>query len=386
MPGEPEDKFKQISPIGRIKLDSPIYIDLETISKTGLFQFLRIANGNEYILDKDGYTIILLENRTEAGFTSIYTPLKEFELKRQLSSLPKDKEILILALFGIKLNPDNLITQERVYTPTEDVRALFIDRLGRLSPKDSKPNDLPEDHFKQLSQTELEREKNIQWESVKNLDDNDPRKILYFRRFTNEFSSSVHFDPQLTRQASPNFKYYQVDNSKKSELPTTKPYETSLEMPKGVKIGIIIGYHHLEKPWGILFMNMFKKQVQFSSDEVEFIIIQNNHIPTGSDSHSSNLEISHSIHQQGITHIIDIHEQLSSLNHYMDNDIPGKKFNDSFRKAGRKNPNGYEYTLDPFIPLWSIEEYFNGNIYPQLQYAVNEQIKKIETLVKNLKG
>ena len=129
-------------------------------------------------------------------------------------------------------------------------------------------------------------------------------------------------------------------------------------------------------------MNMFQKQMKYDPDQVEFITIQNTDIPTRDSSPASNAEISKAVTEHGITHIIDMHEQLiHSLNHYIDDG-----FELQFKQPGEKT-NGQakgEVVFDPFVPTWMIEQYYKGNVYPQLQYAVNDQLKKVEALTKKL--
>lgn len=246
------------------------------------------------------------------------------------------------------------------------------------------PGDLPEDHFTEIVSSQYDDLKRQHWDNVKDLDDNDPQKILYFRRFTEDFRSTTWFKPELMARSEPNFKYYAPNVSRKREIPEVEPHQTSLSIPAAKKLGILIGYHHLEKPWGLLFKDMFEKQVDYNPSRIGFILIRNRDIPTGDQSPESEEEIKTAVEEKGLTHLIDVHEQLAMLNHYMDISIPGIPFDDGFRYDSRKHPNGGEYTLDPFVPLWCIEQYFQGNLYPQLQYAVNDQIKKIEVLVKNI--
>lgn len=259
---------------------------------------------------------------------------------------------------------------------------------------DLPPEDLPESHFITLSPEENEAKRREQWEKVKDLPDNDVRKILYFRRFTKEFVQTMHISwiavsgtklvAQL-RDNSKQFAYYGVDSSKIGELPAAAQYRPKIVVPEGKKIGVCIGYHHLEKPWGNLLMEMFQRQVQYSPDQIEFIFIQNSNIPTGSPSRISEEEIRRAIEERGITDIIDIHEQLSMGRAYHDGQR-ASEFDGSFTAGESKNPNRGHYTLDPTVPLWAIEQYYEGNIYPQLQDAVNEQIKKIEKLIDSLAG
>ena len=247
------------------------------------------------------------------------------------------------------------------------------------------PGDLSEHDFIRLTPKESISKKSAKWHDVKDLDDNNPEKILYFRRFAGEFQPSVSLSPELAKslQRKDYFGYYALDEAQRVRLSAVSPYTTKLSIPPGVKIGIVVGYHHLEKPWGHLFRAMFEKQVRFPPGSVQFIVIKNGDIPTGDRSVSSEREIQDAVIREGLTHIIDVHEQLSYLNHYMDFSR-ASEFNDVFRAGDRKNQRGKEYTLDPFVPLWAIEQYYGGYIYPQLQYAVNEQIRKIEILVRNI--
>lgn len=240
--------------------------------------------------------------------------------------------------------------------------------------------DLPEDHFLNLSQEQLLQRKQAQWEAVKDLDDNDSRKILYFRRFTREFRSSVPFNPELTAQPSDNFKYLVPDNCKFENLPHVEPFKIKVQIPEGRKVGFVIGYHYLEKPWGRLFMDFFRLQIEYNPDQVEFILIDNKKIPTGDRSVASEREIQKAVQERGITHLIDVHEQLDTLNHYMD-----IGFKPEWREGREKNPQGRELTLDPFVPLWMIEQYYQGIVYPQLQYVVNDQLSKVVNLIKEIK-
>lgn len=243
----------------------------------------------------------------------------------------------------------------------------------------TKIKDLPEDHFLPLSEEELQERKRRQWDAVKDLDDNDPRKIVYFRRFTREFKSTARSGPQLTAQSGDNFKYYAPDVSKMETLEGVEPLRGVVQIPKGIKIGFVIGYHHLEKPWGMIFRDMFQEQIEYDVEQIEFILVENKSIPTGERSIASEAEIQAAVQERSITHLIDIHEQLATSNHYMDS-----RFEPEWRSEGSRNPSGQEYILDPFVPTWMIEQYYQGNVYPQLQHAVNDQIKKVLQLIRKI--
>ncbi len=243
-------------------------------------------------------------------------------------------------------------------------------------------SDLPEDHFVQLTDEEAQAKKIEHWKSINNLPEDDLRKILYYRRFPDE-RSWMGLSPELRDQLHGGLRYYGgTDVSRISELPHVDPHHTLIDVPEGRKIGFIIGYHHIEKPWSNLFMEMMRQQVQFKQGSIEFILIKNDNIPTGDPSPESDREIRKAVEERDITDVIDVHEQTSTLNHYMDYD-DARTFADTFRKGSKKNPAGGEYTLDPFVPLWAIEQYYGGHVYPQLQHAVNEQIKKAKILIES---
>lgn len=342
----------------------------------------------------------MFEKPTDKGFTSVYSPLTHQQLRQQIARLPTeqqqqlaqllhlpDADIQAVTTRAVEANRmDDLFkflrTRRSVSSPRENTRP--AERSANTPRRDSSPPDLPEDHFVSLTDEQVRARKAEQWEAVRDLPDNDQRKILYFRRFTREFRSGVRFNPELTASSEDNFRYYAIDTSRVGELPTVEAYRPTIEVSAGRKIGFVIGYHHLEKPWSNLFMEMFQRQVQHSPDQIEFVVIQNTDIPTGDRSIASEREIQQAIAARGITDIIDVHEQLAMLNHYMDDSTRASEFKNTFRAGGSKNPNGGEYTLDPFVPLWAIEQYYQGHICPQLQDAVNEQIKKAEILIKGL--
>ncbi|MDA2922959.1 hypothetical protein MYX07_06880 [Patescibacteria group bacterium AH-259-L07] len=162
-------------------------------------------------------------------------------------------------------------------------------------------------------------------------------------------------------------------------MPAVEPYQETAIIPEGTKVGFVAGYHHLEKPWGKIFKDMFQRQIEYNPGQIEFILVDNKDIPTGDRSPESEREIQSVVKERGITHLVDVHEQLATLNHYMDS-----HFEPEWREGREKNPSGKEYTLDPFVPTWMIEQYYQGNIYPQLQYAVNDQIKKVMKLIEKI--
>lgn len=408
-----ENISKTPKEFGRLDLkETPYKADVKTLAHQHFpgSKYLKTTTGEEYILDgTTNRTIMIFERPTEQGFTSIYSPLAPQELRQKLSSLPEEQQEELAKLLRIqsadiksqsKENGHGEATDKLLGTihseempisskigvlaglqqPTSD--AIPAQSEAPTLKKDLPPSDLPESHFLKLTPEEYSEQRKQQWETVKDLDDNDPRKILYFRRFTDEFRSQVSFNPELTHTPEDPYKYYAIDSSKMGELPTVEPHKSKIDLPKGTKIGFVIGYHHLEKPWSHIFMNMFQKQMKYDPNQIEFIVIQNTDIPTRDSSPASNAEISKAVAEHGITHIIDMHEQfIHSLNHYIDDG-----FELQFKQPGEKTncqAKG-EVVFDPFIPTWMIEQYYQGRVYPQLQYAINDQLKKVEALTKKL--
>lgn len=417
--GEGLQKPAEPKEVGQVDIEkSPYKADIKDVASQYFpnGEYMKSKDGSEYILDENKRTIILFGGNKGEGFTTIYSPLTPQELRRRIASLPDEQQRELvdqlhlpdvitepekaikmpirwgnLKSLGLDTMPHD-IHQRITYNPLLMKTSITEPEKGvprDTDDSDIPPEDLPQSHFLELSQEEYETKKQKHWEAVKDLPDNDVKKILYYRRFTKEFVDTMHISwigqsgtkliAEL-RNTSNQFSFYGVDSSRIGELPKVEPYTPKIEVPQGKRIGFVIGYHHLEKPWGNLFMEMFQKQVQYSADQIEFILIQNGNIPTGVTSSVSEEEIQQAIKERGITDIIDVHEMLSVGVNYHDTQR-ASKFNGKFAVGESKNPNGGMFTLDPFIPRWAIEQYYEGNIYPQLQDAVNEQIKKSEILI-----
>lgn len=376
--------MQQSGEVGRIHLSQRLHVDVKALASSFLGSKYLKAQFEEYILNEEGRTILLFEGEASQGFSSVYSPLNFAEFQSAIQALHLEQRLIIEE--AVTNTPN---TTEKVTAPltisTRPIRQSVTTVL--TTKKSDKPEDLPSNHFLHLEDADYERMKQAQMQEVALLDENDNRKILYYRRFTNEFQTSAPLHPKLRetlQQKEKPFEHYALDESKLQDLPTVASYTTTLEIPSGVKLGIVIGYHHLEKPWGNILKECFLKQVQFPKDQVEFINVQNAVIPTGDPSSTSEREVKEAVEQQGITHIVDVHEQLSGGNHYMDFEEDAL-FKGAFRTEHPRSGKP-EYTLDPFVPLWCIEQYYKGNMYPQLQFAVNEQIKKIEKLIQSLGG
>jgi hypothetical protein len=240
-------------PIGRIDLEKPFSFDVKGTAERFYPEgnYLKTADGNEYILDENGRTILLLEKRQEGGFVQIYTPLTQDELKAKLERLPDEDRQRVFGLFGISDDPSESQQKIELVKSTDHISRKPQRKAEKVADTPVGIEDLPEDYFLNLTEQELLQRKQVRWEEVKDLDDNDLRKILYFRRFTREFRSSTPFNPELTAQSSDNFRYFVPDNSRLDSLTPVEPFKTTFQVPEGRKVGFVIGYHHLEKPWGI---------------------------------------------------------------------------------------------------------------------------------------
>ena len=238
---------------------------------------------------------------------------------------------------------------------------------------------IPVEHFLEVSIDNSKARQKELWKEVKDLDDNDTRKILYFRRFTNEFQHNCN--PELTSKSEERrFSMWSLDDTLFDILPHVKPYETQFDIPEGFKICLSTGYHHLEKPYGRMLVEMIKDQVQFDLSKVLFYDVVNTIVPTGDVSIISENETALYCKTNNVTHLIDIHEMLSSGNIYMDyvsTDEYKPRFNNS-----KKNPGGKSVTLDPTVPLWCIEQFYRGKVYPLLQLIVNNEIRRIEKIIQ----
>jgi hypothetical protein len=210
--------------------------------------------------------------------------------------------------------------------------------------------------------------------------DEDSRTILYYRRFPHEWPSyqSMHSLPQQAAgpiRGEPSLIKKAIGSAFNTLVPAWPPLKTEIVLRPGVKLGIVIGYHHLEKPWGRIFKEMFLQQVSFDSKQIFFIEIENDKVPTGLLSTESDKEIENAIQTYELTHIFDIHEFFNKTDYYSEpNSMEALSRFYGSRNFGASQVS-YGFT-DAFIPVWIMEKFFFDNkIVPLLQYAVNRHIQ-----------
>ena len=245
--------------------------------------------------------------------------------------------------------------------PKDAESAMFGENRDEFANKEIFPN-VPIGRLRELKQAH--------WETVKDLDLNDPQRILYDRRFSHNMMGNE-------------FRAYVVDEANASALVPVKPYQSTLQIPSDTKLGIVIGYHHLEKPFGLKLKEQMIKQLSFPANQVEFIEIKNHAVLTGEHSPASVREVRDAIARHGISHVVDVHEQMSTGDHYMNNRI-GLDRNIEFMAPGNFEPTVPEHTLDKFVPTYLIEESYKGRLLPDFQTAINDHLKDIEKLVSSM--
>lgn len=232
---------------------------------------------------------------------------------------------------------------------------------------------LPDNIYIKRIEAELEALRKEQWETIKHLEPDSSERILYDRRFARG-------------KVAESLDYYQPNIEAIKALPKIEPYHAKLDIPDGAKLLIVTGYHHLEKPYGRIFEKMFKEQAKFDPDKIVFLNIKNGDVLTGEESYRSNREIQEAMRQHGITHIIDVHEQVTNHKRYIAHNTPGMpvKWGEKYSRSANAGV-AFEYTLDAFIPTHHIELAQQGVIAPPFQHAINQDIKEIELLVKDIK-
>ncbi|MDA2922958.1 hypothetical protein MYX07_06875 [Patescibacteria group bacterium AH-259-L07] len=131
-----QPKVFEHQPIERIEFEeSPLLFDVKKTAETFFPEgkHLKIANGNEYILNEDGNTILLFENRQDQGFSSVYTPLTPSELKAKLTRLPEEERKRLFDIFGIT-DDTPVVAQSQVIT-----KKPAFDMLGPLTNSSETP-------------------------------------------------------------------------------------------------------------------------------------------------------------------------------------------------------------------------------------------------------
>ena len=237
------DEFNELKPqgstkraeIGKVDLgEEPQILNVEALSMLlPGSKHLPTAEGNEYILDGEGRTILLFGDKKETGFGSVYSPRTKKELLVIIGQIPEGERTRICSLLGIE---EDEVNETQSENPTTSIKlpdimtSKYPDLIRRKRQENSllgfgqhpiqprldlptsqdkqpeiqhiSPTEIPKDHFLELSEEDLQAMKAQQWNQVKDLDENDPRKIVYYRRFTREFRSRMPFNPELTSQST----------------------------------------------------------------------------------------------------------------------------------------------------------------------------------------
>lgn len=168
---------------------------------------------------------------------------------------------------------------------------------------------------------------------------------------------------------------------------TIPPYRGEIKPKTSGDVMIVVGYHYLEKPWGRIFQNEFKKTIADPLGRIHFLEIQNNNILTGDDSLASNHEIQEFIKNfpGRIKLILEVHEHLSDSNTFSGNEWPPYWYQLDNRTGG---DHSIKYTiLDPYIPWFCIRDYFESNErirLPEMQKAVNETLRYTVTIINEI--
>lgn len=91
--------------LGRVNFATPIFFDVEAVARENFphGKYLKTADEkSEYILDENGRTVLLFERgKSKKGFASIYTPLSQQDLRREILCLPDEQQEAIAQALGL---------------------------------------------------------------------------------------------------------------------------------------------------------------------------------------------------------------------------------------------------------------------------------------------
>src|ERR1041385_2939306 len=125
----------QLQELGRKDLhESPLRADVRTFQEQYFpgSKYLKRADGAEYILDSTGRTIILFEQPTENGFSSVYSPLTPAELRARIAGLPEEQREQLAQALQLPAADAQAIAQAAASSGgrMEDLLALLKRPLG----------------------------------------------------------------------------------------------------------------------------------------------------------------------------------------------------------------------------------------------------------------
>lgn len=192
----------------------------------------------------------------------------------------------------------------------------------------------------------------------------------------------------------------QPNSLAKSSHEIINPYVGEIvDYPGTGKIVVVIGYHSLEKEWGKLVREQFKRNVADHGQKVHFLEV-NSPVSTGEDSPALNAQIAECLRNSGeVEMVIDIHEHPESKATRVSNSwslttgnsevsekaktaIRGLRvypFDDYSRsRTGGKN---IPYVIsDPDLPQEAVDAALKGNISPEIQQALNDTMSLIVSI------
>jgi len=168
---------------------------------------------------------------------------------------------------------------------------------------------------------------------------------------------------------------------------TFAPYQGKIEVKGPDYALVVVGYHYLEKPWGMIFKTEFQKHVSDPQGRVLFLEVKNNDVLTGDDSPASSREIREFItgFPGRISLVIEVHEHLSDENQFSGNEWPPYWYQLDDRTGG---DSSIKYTiLDPYIPWFCIRDYFEYNQrirIAEMQKAMNETLRYSVNIINDV--
>lgn len=188
---------------------------------------------------------------------------------------------------------------------------------------------------------------------------------------------------------------------KEASFETVQPFRGEIvDSPESGKIVVVTGYHGLEKEWGQIVKEEFRKNVIDKDEKVAFLEIQDSPVETGEESPHVNSQIASFLQEVGnVEMVIDIHEHPGSQATRVRNqwsltaedekvvDASTERIKDlrilPFDDYSRKKTGGQNipYAIsDPDLPQKGKEGYLKGQVTPQMQEAINNTLSFITNL------
>lgn len=174
-----------------------------------------------------------------------------------------------------------------------------------------------------------------------------------------------------------------------------------VDRPNTGNIVVFTGYHKLEERWGEIVRQQFGQNVTDDGNKVVFHKLQDpRRADTGEDSPYAAAEIAEFMKGVGkVEMVIDVHEhpgahatlvrnmwslttedpEVKQQAKGAINDLRTLPFDDYSRRRTGGTSIPYAIT-DPDLPSGGVDAYFNGNVTPQMQEAINDSVAFITSL------